>query len=138
MRQVAAAVALALSLSTAWLAATTIPASADDQIPLEQAWGGSRVDPVDPVTTPTSELRIRGRIQNGAGRQDSVAYARPTVTVTVGADEQTRCASGPDYPAVGASPRRATPPIAARSGTASCTTAARVASSRGSTVYQIA
>jgi hypothetical protein len=75
--------AIAGVLVVAALATMTERAGADDSVPLAQPWGGSNIVAPQPITAPITQLHLEGRIQRGAGRSDSVAYARPVVAITL-------------------------------------------------------
>jgi hypothetical protein len=94
VRRVLTGLVLALAL-----AAPAIPAAADDQVPMDAPWGGSNVETPPPVTGPTTHVRIQGRIQNGSGRRDSVAYPTPAVTVTFDQSGTAGCRPAPAGPA---------------------------------------
>ena len=74
--------ALAGVLVVAALASMAERASADESVPMAQTWGGSNIVAPEPITAPITQLHLEGRIQRGAGRSDSVAYARPVVAIT--------------------------------------------------------
>jgi len=88
-------------LLVAAFASTTGRAAADEEIPMAQTWGGSNVLTPAPVTAPTTELHIEGRVQRGSGRPDSTAYTRPNVAITLASPDDPAPNAGCDASASG-------------------------------------